>query len=103
MKVVPEFSNWGKFFTINLIFHECVRKEKNTIIITFLWHHNRIIVRLNLKNMYDSKEHKTEHRIVSIHQPWILPDCPRQDRALSGERNAAEDEFGIPIHPDLTY
>jgi transposase, IS5 family len=25
------------------------------------------------KGMYDNRKHKTEHRIVSIHQPWVRP------------------------------
>jgi transposase, IS5 family len=41
------------------------------------------------KGMHDSRKHKTEHRIVSIHQPWVRP--------IVRGKATAEVEFGSKV------
>ncbi len=41
------------------------------------------------KDMHDSRKHKTEHRIVSIHQPWVRP--------IVRGKATAEVEFGAKV------
>ena len=41
------------------------------------------------KGMYDSRQHKTEHRIVSVYQPWVRP--------IVRGKATAEVEFGAKV------
>jgi hypothetical protein len=41
------------------------------------------------KGMYDRRQHKTEHRIVSLHQPWVRP--------IVRGKATAEVEFGAKV------
>jgi transposase, IS5 family len=46
------------------------------------------------KGMYDLRQHKTEHRIVSVHQPWVRP--------IVRGKATAEVEFGAKVSLSMT-
>jgi hypothetical protein len=41
------------------------------------------------RDMYDKRQHKTEKRIVSVHQPWVRP--------IVRGKQTADTEFGAKI------